>query len=71
MADKQIKQRLESISGVGQIQIVGGAAREIQIRLDPDKMRAYSVTVTDVAAALRQQNLELPGGRIEPGRAGS
>ena len=62
-----IKQPLESVSGVGQIQIVGGAARQIQIRLDPDKMLAHGVTVTDVAAALRQQNLELPGGRMNQG----
>jgi len=67
LADKLIKQPLESVSGVGQIQIVGGAARQVQIRLDPDKMLAHSITVTDVAAALRQQNLELPGGRMNQG----
>src|SRR5580765_2173129 len=67
LADKLIKQPLESVSGVGQIQIVGGAARQIQIRLDPDKMLAHGLTVTDVAAALRQQNLELPGGRMNQG----
>ena len=60
IADEQIKQRLESVSGVGQVQIVGGADREIQIVLDPDAMRAFNVTLTEVAAALRQQNLELP-----------
>lgn len=67
LADKLIKQPLESVSGVGQIQIVGGAARQIQIRVDPDRMLAHGVTVTDVAAALRQQNLELPGGRMNQG----
>src|SRR5262245_28855838 len=67
IADLQIKQRLESISGVGQVSIVGGARREIQVRLDPERMRAFAVTVPEVAAALRQQNIELPGGRIERG----
>ena len=67
IADEQIKQRLESVSGVGQVQIVGGADREIQIRLDPELMRAFNVTVTEVAAALRQQNLELPAGRMLQG----
>jgi HAE1 family hydrophobic/amphiphilic exporter-1 len=67
VADEQIKQRLESINGVGQVQIVGGTRREIQVRLDPERMSAYGVTVSDVAAALRQQNVELPGGRIERG----
>jgi HAE1 family hydrophobic/amphiphilic exporter-1 len=67
IADDQIKQRLESVSGVGQVQIVGGAEREIQVRLDPDRMRSYGITVSQVAAALRQQNLELPGGRVYQG----
>jgi HAE1 family hydrophobic/amphiphilic exporter-1 len=67
IADEQIKQRLENISGVGQVQIVGGARREIQVRLDPERMSAYGVTLPEVSAALRQQNVELPGGRIERG----
>src|SRR3982751_6972903 len=51
IADKQIKERIESISGVGQVQIVGGREREIQVWVDPDKLRAYNVTVAEVAAA--------------------
>src|SRR5918999_3974436 len=60
IADKQIKERIESINGVGQVQIVGGARREIQVRVDPDKMRAFNVTVTDVVNAVRSQNMEVP-----------
>ncbi len=67
IARKSIKEQLENISGVGQIRIVGGANREIHVRVDPDKLRAYNLTVTDVANALRQQNVELPGGRVEEG----
>ena len=67
IADEQIKERLESVSGVGQVQLVGGADREIQIRLDPDVMRSFNVTLSEVAAALRQQNVELPAGRIPQG----
>ncbi|HEX8164030.1 MAG TPA: efflux RND transporter permease subunit [Pyrinomonadaceae bacterium] len=67
LADKQIKKRVESISGVGSVSIVGGARREIQIKLDPDKMRAFNVTVPEVAAAVRQQNMEVPGGRVDEG----
>jgi len=66
-ADKEIKQRLEGISGVGQVQLVGGSDREIQVRLDPDKMRSFGITVPEVAAALRQQNLTLPAGRVDQG----
>jgi hypothetical protein len=67
IADEQIKQRLESVSGVGQVTIIGGAAREIQVRLDPDRMRGYGISVTDVSNALRQQNLTLPAGRVSQG----
>jgi HAE1 family hydrophobic/amphiphilic exporter-1 len=67
IADKQIKKRIESISGVGNVQIIGGARREIQIKLDPDKMRAFNVTVPEVAAAVKSQNMEVPGGRVDEG----
>ena len=67
IADKQIKERIESINGVGNVEIVGGSRREIHLKLDPEKMRAFSVTVPEVAAAVRAQNLEVPGGRVDEG----
>jgi HAE1 family hydrophobic/amphiphilic exporter-1 len=67
IADKQIKERIESINGVGNVDIVGGSRREIQLKLDPDKMRAFNVTVPEVAAAVRAQNMEVPGGRVDEG----
>jgi HAE1 family hydrophobic/amphiphilic exporter-1 len=67
IADNLIKRRLENIDGVGEIRINGGRRREIRIRVDPDKMSAYRLTVTDVANALRLQNLKLPGGRVNEG----
>jgi len=65
IADKKIKEQIESINGVGDVQIVGGRQREIEIWVDPDKMRAFNVTVTQVADAVRAQNMELPGGRVD------
>ncbi len=67
IADKQIKQKLENAHGVGQITIVGGARREIHILVDPDRLRAYNLTVNDVFNAIKQQNLELPGGSLNAG----
>ncbi|MBD0371133.1 MAG: efflux RND transporter permease subunit [Pyrinomonadaceae bacterium] len=67
IADKRIKERIESINGVGNVDIVGGREREIQIWVDPDKMRAFNVPVSEVAAALRLQNMEVPGGRVDEG----
>ncbi|HMC61293.1 MAG TPA: efflux RND transporter permease subunit, partial [Candidatus Solibacter sp.] len=67
IADKQIKQKLENTKGVGEITILGGAKREIHVLVDPDKLRSYNLTVTDVFNALRAQNLELPGGNLNAG----
>ncbi|MCU1268678.1 MAG: acriflavin resistance protein [Acidobacteria bacterium] len=67
IADKQIKQNIESINGVGDVQIIGGREREIAIWVDPDKLRAFNVTVAEVANSVRLQNMELPGGRVDEG----
>ncbi|HEU4594356.1 MAG TPA: efflux RND transporter permease subunit [Pyrinomonadaceae bacterium] len=67
IADKDIKERVESINGVGSVAIVGGSTREIHVWIDPDKMRAFNVTVPEVVAAIRQQNMEVPGGRVDEG----
>jgi hydrophobic/amphiphilic exporter-1 (mainly G- bacteria), HAE1 family len=67
IADKRIKQQLENAKGVGEITILGGARREIHVVVDPDRLRAYNLTVTDVFNAVRQQNLELPGGSLNAG----
>jgi HAE1 family hydrophobic/amphiphilic exporter-1 len=67
IADKQIKERIESLNGVGQVQMVGKAEREIHVWVDPDKLRGYNVTVPEIANAVRQQNMELPGGRVDEG----
>src|SRR5882724_323584 len=65
VADKKIKQQIESINGVGDVQIIGGRTREIEVWVDPDKLRAFNVTVAQVADAVRAQNMEVPGGRID------
>src|ERR671938_70710 len=67
IADKDIKKRIESINGVGNVDIVGGATREIHVWVDPDKMRAYNITVPAVVAAVKSQNMEVPGGRVDEG----
>jgi len=67
VADKKIKQQIESINGVGDVQIIGGRTREIEIWVDPDKLRAFNVTVAQVADSVRAQNMEVPGGRIDEG----
>ncbi|CAN5348917.1 efflux RND transporter permease subunit [soil metagenome] len=67
-AKHKIKERIESINGVGQISIIGGQERQINVWVDPDKMRSYNVTPAEVSGALRIQNMEFPSGRIDQGQ---
>src|SRR5262245_22678041 len=64
-ADKVLRRQIESVNGVGQVLIVGGRKRQINVYLDGDKLRAYNLTVANVSQALQAQNLEVPGGRVE------
>jgi HAE1 family hydrophobic/amphiphilic exporter-1 len=65
--DKVLRRALENVNGVGQVLVLGGRQRQINIWLDASRLRAYNVTVTDVARALQMQNIEVPGGRLENG----
>jgi HAE1 family hydrophobic/amphiphilic exporter-1 len=67
-ADKTLRRQLENVNGVGQVLVTGGRSRQINIWLDPARLQAYNLTVTDVSRALQTQNAEIPGGRIEQGR---
>src|SRR5262245_53100480 len=66
-ADKVLRRRLESVSGVGQVLVLGGRPRQINVWLDGDRLRAYNLTVTEVARAVQAQNIEIPGGRVDQG----
>ncbi len=68
IAKHKIKERIESINGVGQISIIGGAERQINVWVDPDKMRSYNVTAAEISGALKIQNMEFPSGRLDEGQ---
>ena len=64
LAEDVVKQRLSRLKGVGNVEIVGGRPREIQVVIDPARLAARGLTPGDVSAALDGQNVELPAGRI-------
>ncbi len=64
---RQLKEKLETINGVGAVNIYGGREREIHINLNPERLQAYRISAAQVANALRTQNSELPGGKIDQG----
>ncbi|HQZ94831.1 MAG TPA: efflux RND transporter permease subunit [Pyrinomonadaceae bacterium] len=68
LARKKIKEPIESVNGVGQITIIGGQERQINVWVDPDKMRSYNVTPAEVSGSLKIQNMEFPSGRLDEGQ---
>jgi multidrug efflux pump len=60
-----VKPRLQTVSGVADVQVNGDRKFSMRIWLDPDKLASYRITTQDVEDALRRQNLEVPAGRIE------
>src|SRR6185436_15490131 len=67
LADEIVGVRLEAIPGVGGINVNGGNARQIQVELNPDAMRAYNVSPVQVTQALQRENQEVPAGRVSRG----
>ncbi|EAT13422.1 efflux RND transporter permease subunit [Bermanella marisrubri] len=65
IADRRVKDPLQTIPGVASVQIVGQREFAMRIWLDRNKMAAYQVTAQDIEQSLSQQNLEIPAGTIE------
>ena len=66
-ADKQVKQRIERLSGVGQVTILGGQERQINVELDPIRLAAAGVSALEVQPRDRDQQRQRPG-RPDRGR---
>jgi hydrophobic/amphiphilic exporter-1 (mainly G- bacteria), HAE1 family len=62
-----IKKRLENVSGVGRVDLVGGAEREIQIIVDGARIQAYNLSIQDVIQSVGAANVEIPAGNLEQG----
>ncbi|MGB3533188.1 MAG: efflux RND transporter permease subunit [Microcoleaceae cyanobacterium] len=67
LVDRKISRALLSVTGVAQIQRVGGVDREIRIELNPDRLQGLGITATEVNNQIRAYNINLPGGRSNAG----
>lgn len=65
IADRMVKTRLQTISGVGRAFIAGERRYSMRIWLSPTALAARGLTVQDVEEAIRSRNVEIPSGRIE------
>ncbi|MGC8805519.1 MAG: efflux RND transporter permease subunit, partial [Candidatus Ratteibacteria bacterium] len=62
IADNYIKPKLQSVSGVGKIELVGGEKREIRVEAYPEKLRYYGMDLSGLAQRLKLENVNIPSG---------
>ena len=64
LVDKRIKRRLENVSGVGRVDLVGEAKREVNVWVDPIRVEALGLSIDEIVAGLQQENVNTPLGRL-------
>jgi hydrophobic/amphiphilic exporter-1 (mainly G- bacteria), HAE1 family len=67
LADKLVRRRIETIPGVGQVNMTGGRKRQVRVWLDPVALRARGITASEVYGAIGLQNQATPGGNLLAG----
>jgi HAE1 family hydrophobic/amphiphilic exporter-1 len=65
--DKNIRRRIETVYGVGQVLVVGARPRQINVVVDNERLAAQGLTAAHVVGALQSQNIQIPGGKVEQG----
>ncbi|WP_283248815.1 efflux RND transporter permease subunit [Chloracidobacterium thermophilum] len=68
LADKIVKIRLERAGGVGEVRIIGGLNRAINVWVEPERLAAYRIPITQVRQAIQRQNADIPGGNVDAGK---
>jgi HAE1 family hydrophobic/amphiphilic exporter-1 len=71
VADDIVRPKIEAAQGVGRVLVVGGQLPEVQVEVDPDKLRAYGLTIDDVSNAVRTQFIKTSGGDVKSGGGGA
>src|SRR5215470_14391580 len=68
LADKTVRVQLERIGGVGEVQVVGGLSRAINVWIDAERLAAYQIPISTIRQALTRQNADVPGGNVTTGK---
>ncbi len=66
-ADKVIRRALETVDGVGAVNLTGGRLRQIRVFADAEKLNAYGLTIKQFENAIQNENVEVPGGTVRRG----
>ena len=65
---EKLEERIEEISGVLDVVLTGGRERQIRVEFDPDRLYAYRISLSEIVRAIRQENVNIPGGSIDIGQ---
>ena len=68
LADKTARPQLERIGGVGEVRVVGGLDRAINVWIDAERLAAYQISIAQIRQALERQNADVPGGNVTTGK---
>ena len=68
LADKTVRVQLERVGGVGEVRVVGGLDRAINVWIDAERLAAYQIPISAVRDALQLQNADVPGGNVTTGK---
>ncbi|QEG40036.1 efflux RND transporter permease subunit [Roseimaritima ulvae] len=68
LADRYVKNVIESSHGVGEVEIAGAADRAVRVDVDARRLAAHQLSILEVRDALARQNAEVPGGRVDEGK---
>ena len=69
LVEKRVKRRIENISGVGKVDLVGASKREVNVNVDPARLEALGMGVDEVIAGLQSENVNTPLGRLTRNRS--
>ncbi len=64
IADKQVRRAIQTVDGVGEVDLTGGQERQIRVFIDAERLTAHGLTVADVSNAIQRENIEAPGGHL-------
>lgn len=65
--DKIVTERLQTVKGVGGVQLAGFRDREMRLWLNPQSLESYGITAKEIKKAIYDKHVELPAGRVETG----
>src|SRR5690606_36420599 len=67
--DQRIVPQLRTVAGVGTVNLLGDAQRQIRIQVEPQKLQAFGLGVDSVINTLKAENIEVPGGTLKSGNS--